>query len=329
VLPLSQGSDALEARRTYRLYGVVTVVPDDLVLRANEVDAEPELTVDVVYEAPLAPWEMAEELYATMPRVGVGVSDFVFSRLPDRDVITIAGTGQVHLLDERMIFYLQEPDHVFLVEIVLLGLAMAFWLERRGSSTLHGSAVSLGGKGVAFVATGGTGKSSLAAYLAANGDPLITEDLLALSWQDGTSFAEPAVAQFRLWPEVAAQYSENWEALPQPHPRFSKRKLLVGEDGVGSLAPKPVPLRRIYVLQRTERPDYEPTVIPLSGGDGLAELLTHSYLPEIAEKFGWQARRLGQLAQLLGVAPVQLLRYRSGTDQLHAVRAAIVEDLNR
>jgi hypothetical protein len=319
----------LEARKAYRLYGVVVGVPHDLVLRANEVDAEPELIVDVVYEAPRAPWQLAEELYSTAPRVGVEVSDFLFSRLPDRDVITIAGTGEVHLLDERMVFYLQEPDHVFLVEIVLLGLAMAFWLERRGSSTLHGSAVSLGGEGVAFVATGGTGKSSLAAFLAANGDPLITEDLLALSWRDGAAFAEPAVAQLRLWPEVAAQYSENWAALLQPHPRFSKRKLLVGQDGIGSLATKPVPLRRIYVLQRTERPDYEPTVIPLSGGDGLAELLTHSYLPEIAEKFGWQARRLGQLAQLLGVTPVQLLRYRSGTDQLPDVRAAIVEDLDR
>lgn len=319
----------MESRRTYRLYGVVIVVPNGMLLRANEVDAEPELAIDVVYEVPPAPWEMAEELYATVPRVGFEASDFLFSRLPDRDVITIAGTGEVHLLDERMIFYLQEPDHAFLVEIVLLGLAMAFWLERRGSSTLHGSAVSLGGESVAFIATGGTGKSSLAAYLTANGDPLITEDLLALSWRNGVSFAEPAVAQLRLWPEVAAQYSENWEALPQPHPRFSKRKLLVGEDGIGSLATKPVPLRRIYVLQRTERPDYEPTVIPLSAGDGLAQLLTHSYLPEIAEKFGWQARRLGQLAQLLGVMPVQLLRYRSGAEQLPDVRAAIVEDLNR
>ena len=319
----------MEARRAYHLYGVVTVVPNGMVLRANEVDAEPELTVDVVYEAPPAPWEMAEERYATAPRVGFEMPDFLFSHLPDRDVIAIAGTGEVHLLDEQMVFYLENPDHYFLVEIVLLGLAMAFWLERRGSSTLHGSAVSLGGDGVAFVAAGGTGKSSLAAFLAANGDPLITEDLLALSWRDGAAFAEPAVAQLRLWPEVAAKYSQNWEALPQPHPRFAKRKLLVGEDGVGSLATTPVPLRRVYVLQRTERPDYEPTVIPLSKGDALAELLTHSYLPEIAEKFGWQARRLGQLAELLGVTSVQILRYRSGTDQLQAVRATIIEDLSR
>lgn len=319
----------MKARRTYRLYGVAVTVPDELVLRANEVDDAPELIVDVVYEAPPASWEMAEELYVTMPRAGFDVSDFLFFRLPDRDVITITGTGEVHLLDQQMVFYLQEPDHAFLVEIVLLGLAMAFWLERRGESTLHGSAVSLGGQGVAFVATGGTGKSSLAAYLAANGDPLITEDLLALSWRDGTPFAEPSVAQFRLWPEVAAQYAEDWESLPQPHPRFSKRKLLVGEDGVGSFATEPVPLRRIYVLQRTERPQYEPTVIPLSAGDGLSELLVHSYLPEIAEKFGWQARRLGQLARLVGVTSVQLLRYRSGTDQLPEVRAAIAEDLNR
>jgi hypothetical protein len=317
----------LEAHRTYRLFGVIMAVPKDLVLRAQEVDDEPELTIEVVHEAPPAAWGMAEEIYTTPPRTGHDQPDFRFLTLPDRDVITIVGTGDVHLLDERMVFHLKTRGHGFLVEIVLLGLAMAFWLERRGAPTLHGSAVSLGGTGVAFVATGGTGKSSLGAYLAANGDPLITEDLLAVSWRDGAPFAEPAVAQLRLWPEVAARYSDDWEALSQPHPRFSKRKLLVGADGIGSLAPEPVPLRRIYVLQRTDRPHYEPTVIPLAAGEGLAELLTHSYLPEIAEKFGWQARRLGQLAQLAGAAPVRLLRFRSGMDQLPHVRAAILDDL--
>jgi hypothetical protein len=313
--------------RLYRLFGVVVAAHDDLVLRATRVDAMPDLAVHVVHDPPPAPWEVAEELYTTAPREGYDGPDFHFFHLPDRDVIRIVGTGDVHLLDRAIIFFLQNRDHRFLVEIVLLGLAMAFWLERRGQSTLHGSAVSINGTGVGFVAVGGMGKSSLAAYLTAQGDALITEDLLAWSWCKGVALAEPAVAQLRLWPEVAAQYVSDWEALAQPHPRFSKRRLLVGPEGIGELASQPTPLQRIYVLQRTQRPSSHPTTIRLAGGDALAELLTHSYLPEIAESFGWAARRLGQLARLIGAAPVSLLRYPSGIDQLSSVRATIVDDL--
>jgi hypothetical protein len=314
--------------RLYRLFGVVVAVHDDLVLRATRVDAPPDLAVHVVHRPPAADWGAAEELYTTPRREGYATPDFRFFRLPDRDVIRIVGTGDVQLLDEAIVFFLQNRDHRFLVEIVLLGLAMAFWLERRGRPTLHGSAVSLDGAGVGFVAVGGMGKSSLAAYLTAHGDPLITEDLLAWSWSDGLPFAEPAVAQLRLWPEVAAQYVSDWERLAQPHPRFSKRKLLVGPDGIGALATQPVPLQRIYVLQRSERPSLRPTVMRLSGGDALAELLTHSYLPEIAESFGWAARRLGQLARLIGAIPVSVLRYPGGSDKFPSVRAAILADLS-
>jgi hypothetical protein len=313
--------------RLYQMFGVVVAAHDGLILRATRVDAMPDLAVHVVHDPPPAPWGTAEELYATPTREGYAEPDFHFFRLIDRYVIRIVGTGDVHVLDEAIVFFLQNRDHRFLVEIVLLGLAMAFWLERRGRSTLHGSAVSLNGAGVGFVAVGGMGKSSLAAYLTAHGDPLITEDLLAWSWSDGVPLAEPAVAQLRLWPEVAAQYVDDWETLAKPHPRFSKRKLPVGPDGIGELASRATPLQRIYVLQRTERPSFRPTVMRLTGGDALAELLTHSYLPEIAESFGWAARRLGQLAHLIGVTPVGALRYPGGTEQLPSVRAAILADL--
>jgi hypothetical protein len=319
---------ALTGRMTYRVFGVNVAVPDGINLRANPVQAEPDVTVHVVEHPPAADWPLAQELYATEPPAGRDEPDFRFYRLPDRDIIRVVGTGDVHLTDAEVLFHLVAPDRRFLIEVILLGLAMAFWLERRGTATLHGSAVRVGGDGVGFVAAGGTGKSSLAAYLTANGDHLVTEDLLALSWNEGTPLVEPAVGQIRLWPEVAARYSSDWRELPRPHPRYSKRLLLIGPDGIGELSAGPVPLRRIYVLQRTDRPGYQPTVVRLGAGDGLAELLRHSYLPEISEAFGWQVRRLSQLVELLGAAPVRLLRYGNGLEQLPAVRAAIVDDLD-
>jgi hypothetical protein len=317
----------LAAPNLYRLYGVVVAVHDVLVLRAKRVDAPPDLAVHVVHDPPSAPWEGANELHTTPRRPGDAEPNFRFFRLPDRDIIKIADTGEVHLLDDAIVFFLRSRDQRFLVEIVLLGLAMAFWLEREGRSTLHGSAVSVGGAGVGFVAAGGMGKSSLAAYLTANGDALITEDLLVWSWNDGVALAEPGVAQLRLWPEVAAQYVPEWESLAQPHPRFSKRKLLVGPGGIGELASRSTPLERIYVLQRTERLSFRPMITRLSGSEAMAELLTNSYLPEIAESFGWGARRLGQLTRLIGRVPVAVLRYPAGSEHLPSVRSAMLDDM--
>jgi hypothetical protein len=312
----------------YRMFGANVAVHDGLTLRANPCgdDAPTDVDVHVVTEAPAAPWEAAEQRYATAPPAGRLDPDFVFLRLPDRDVIRVGASADVHVLDRQLIFHLKNPSSRFLVEIVILGLGMAFWLERRGRATLHGSAIEIDGQGVAFVATGGTGKSSMAAHLTASGDGLVTEDLLSVTWRDGVPVAETGVSQLRLWPEVAAQLVDDWAALEQPHPAFEKRKLLVG-DGIGRFAACGVPLRRIYVLQRTTRPGYPPTVIPISAAEGLSELLVHSYLPEMADHFGWDRGRLPQLARLVAVSPVRVLRYRAGGDQFPLIRATIVDDL--
>lgn len=314
---------------SYRLYGATLRMEHRLRLRAPITQASPDVTVTVVETAPVAAWDGAQERYTTPPRRGAEQPDFRFFQLPDRDVIRIEDTGDVHLLDDTIVFHLREADHAFLIEIVLLGLAMAFWLERRGTAVLHGAACSLEGDAVGFLAPGGTGKSSLATFLTAGGDPLITEDLLRVSWHDGAPFAEPGVGQLRLWPDQAARYASDWEALEQPHPGFAKRKLPVGTDGIGTLAAERVALRGLYILERTDDPSYEPNLIRLPRSDAVAELLTHSYLPQIDEGFGWQSRRFGQLVELCRSVPVTLLRFRSGYDQLPVLRDAIATDLAR
>jgi hypothetical protein len=314
----------------YRMFGAVVALHDGPRLRANPAprDASIDVVVRIVREAPAASWGDAELLYSTEPAGDGAEPDFRFYRLPDRDVIRIGRSTDIHVLEREIHYHLKDATRAYLIEIVLVGLGMAFWLERSGTAVLHGSAIALDRRAVAFVAAGGTGKSSLATHLTMNGDRLVTEDLLRLSWRDGVPFAEPGVAQVRLWPEVAAKVVDDWQRLEQPHPGFSKRKLFIGDGGLGVFAPEPVRLHRIYVLQRTTRPDYPPTVLPLSSADGLAELLTHSYLPQIAERFGWQPRRLPQLARILAASPVAILRYRGGIDQVSDIREAILADFD-
>jgi hypothetical protein len=311
----------------YRLFGEVLETRPFRDIRATLTEDPSTLTYLVVEEPPSADWSSATELYSTPPRASRTDPDFRFFRLSDRDVIRVGVSADFHLLDDQIICHLKQPDREFLIEIVLSGLAFAFWLERRGVPTLHGSAVSIDGAGVGFLAVGGMGKSSLASFLTAGGDPLITEDLLVVRWRDEVPEVQPGLAQLRLWPDQAARFVTDWESLDQPHPGFSKRRLPIGADGIGTFADNPVPLRRLYVLERLVAEEGEASVLPLPGGSSMEALLRNSYLPEMGEKFRWQARRLGQLSELLAAVPVRVLRYPTGVQNLAAARAAIVSDL--
>lgn len=301
--------------------------PLSLLAPAAPADAQPDVTMSITSDDPPTNLEGAVERFATAPLGETGEPGFRFFDLPDRAVIRITGTGDVHVTDDTITLHLTEPSHAYLGGIVLPGMALALWLERRGVTTLHGAAASVDGAGVAFLATRGTGKSSIAAHLALSGDPLLTEDLLVLSQRRGVPHVEPGLAQLRLWPEQAARIVEDWEQLEQPHPGFSKRRLAVGSGGVGDLARWAVPLRRIYVLERSIHADYPLRILPMSGASAILELLVHSYLAEVARGFGWQARRLRSLSELLTNVPVRRLRIPNDRDRLDEVRARICDDL--
>lgn len=318
-----------------RAFGTVTalVPPFDLPTAPTYAGVEAAaVTITVTEQPPEADWTRSHERYATAPVGDDAGSVFRFLELPDRYVVRVGRNADVHVLDDRMDYHLKVPRHRYLAEIVLGGLGFAMWLERRDQLTLHGSATAFDGAGVGFLATKGTGKSSLAAYLTAHDDPLITEDLLVITMGSDAGDAvtvQPGLAQLRLWPEQAAKYVAGWESLDQPHPAFSKRRVPVGGDGLGRLADGPVPLRRLYILQRTDDRSYQPTLVDVSGVEAVRLLLSHSYLSEVGEGFGWQRRRLAQLGRLLAASPVKLLRYPSGDGGLAKVRTAIREDLAR
>jgi hypothetical protein len=66
--------------------------------------------------------------------------------------------------------------------------------QLQGFELLHASAIKLDGAVVAFVASSGTGKSTLAANLAARGAPLVTDDVLAVASSAGVVLAHPGAA---------------------------------------------------------------------------------------------------------------------------------------
>jgi len=69
------------------------------------------------------------------------------------------------------------------IPIIIAGTVSAFVLAMRGRCVLHGSAVEVDGRAIAFVGISGQGKSTMAAMFCAQGASLVTDDVLPLGFE--------------------------------------------------------------------------------------------------------------------------------------------------
>jgi hypothetical protein len=114
-----------------------------------------------------------------------------------------AGSFDVPRHGNSITWYHRDDVLPELVRSIALGSALALRLECKGFLCIHGSAVSLGNKAVAFVGPKHFGKSTLAAALTAAGARLIGDDLLVVS-PGPPALLRPGVASVRLWADMAA-----------------------------------------------------------------------------------------------------------------------------
>ncbi len=237
-------------------------------------------------------------------------------------LLRFAGIGDFFVGEGRVVAVPDPEAAAEIVELRLLGPVLAFVLELRGVVTLHASAVAAGGRGAAFLATHGGGKSSLAAALLQRGASLLTDDLLALEVGDGAVRARAGYPQMRLWPAAAEHFTGSADRWPRVHPSFGKRRVGVGPGGFGAFHAAPAPLAAILL------PDHRPgaaevALEPLAPSEAVMALVAGSYLPRLAPAAGLGERRLGALAELVETVPVLRLRYPRGYAQLDRAAARV------
>lgn len=143
------------------------------------------------------------------------------------------------------------PDSA--VQVDILGRVLAFALHCQGVLSLHASAVSIDGAGVAFLAPKHYGKSTLATALVRSGARLITDDTLAVETATPPRL-RPGIQTLRLWDDTSALYrvGEKSDGSSKAHFR-PEREHLVGCE--------PTNLQAIYLLHPEEpRPGLEAAV---------------------------------------------------------------------
>lgn len=280
-------------------------------------------------------------IWESTGRLSSGAPAAVVHREGDVHHIRYTGVVECALREdaERIECRVLDPERDHLVEIFLLGLVLAYWLELQGRLALHGSGVVAGAGGVAFLGTKGSGKSSLAAASMRAGSPMISDDLLAvtldaresdqpraLAAQDPPVMA-PAYPQMRMWPDVARHFVTDPDRLPPVEPGGRKRRVSLREHWDVPFADAPVPLACIYLPERVEpggRTEIRIESVPTS--EALIELVRESFLVRILQAAGLQGPRLERLGHLVRAVPVRRLVYPSGLDRLPAVVEAVCRD---
>jgi hypothetical protein len=333
-------------RKIYRLYGLNLASDFNFANRLAPGKPPPDLTFECVTVAPRrVDWEHLGPAYAAPPVDSDGESDLLLYALGDCWVLRFAHIADFYLWPDRIICHRRkheyhrrlsqypyatvEKHHHTMTEIYLLGITLSCWLELRDMATLHASAVEVDGRGVAFLSTGGGGKSTSAVAMMHAGFPLLTDDILAIEPSGDEFLGHPGYPQMRMWPDQAEHFLGRYEDLDLVHPVLSKRRVPVGNDGIGSFCGVSCPLETLYLPERRDPADggTEIVITPVPRREAVMMLTGYSFVAPIVAALGLQPHRLRLFSRLTAEIPVRRVVYPSGYDYLPRLREKILDDI--
>lgn len=244
-----------------------------------------------------------------------------FLRFPDRADFIVSADGR----DIECCAPSETPEDT--VRHLLLDQVIPLILSLRSGLVLHASAVRTPRGAVAFLGKSGAGKSTIAASLASQGLPLLTDDCILLEEQDGDLLVIPSYPGLRLWDDMIPPLFGGAPALDRVS-HYNDKKRIGGKDGQLAFSDRPAPLARLYVL---DPPDGQGairtlSIRPFSGRESFIELIRHAFFLDISD-----SRRLRRDFTAVGRAAERLLlrrlSYPRDVRQLPAVRDAILSDV--
>jgi hypothetical protein len=228
--------------------------------------------------------------------------------------------------DGSQILYRPLSDFVMAsFEAYLLGMLMKIVLVRKGIQSLHASAVIINDTAVAFLGSGGFGKSSLAASFVSAGYPLLTDDVLRLEEDRGRMWAYPGPACLKLLPDDARQWlDESCAAVPMD-PGADKWLFPMT---AGLQCQTPVPLAAIYCMAgpKKAREAKRIAIDALKPREALLEIVGGAHKDNFVDR-DRLAQRFDAAELVVKAVPVRRLTYPWSLASLPNMREAILSDV--
>ncbi|RIV89758.1 hypothetical protein D2V17_05695 [Aurantiacibacter xanthus] len=231
------------------------------------------------------------------------------------------------LVDKGTVWVEKYPDvPESYVAFPILGPIMAWMLNWREFFIIHASAIDINGKTVALMGDKLAGKSTTAAAFIRAGYPLVTDDLLAITFDDGgTPVCHPAFPQLKLAEDAAANIRvDGAEALPLVYEGFSKRQ--------HKLAGMRTEAASLDYLVTLDRGGTAPGLFPFDTAAAIAAINRFSYMPRFADA-PWtpadKARHFRACATLADKATVARLQIPDDLGRLHETVELVATALDR
>jgi hypothetical protein len=161
------------------------------------------------------------------------------------------------------------------LRLYLLGSCMGVILLNRRILPLHGSAFVIDGKAYAIVGESGAGKSTLAAYCAGQGYKLLTDDVIAVSFDsaNGHPMVIPSYPQQKLWEESIDGLKLEHQSYEMLYEEQDRTKYAVPLQD--RFVTETIPLAGVFELNKSEHSDI--SLEKLSGITSMPLLFTHTY----------------------------------------------------
>ncbi len=229
------------------------------------------------------------------PTFQVGLDDYL---LDVRKVARYRVRGGSEIVVERAAGSTERDVRLFLFGTVLGALC-----HQRGLLPLHASAIVANGRAIAFSGHSRAGKSTLAAFFADRGYPVLADDICVLGLEGNrhpTAFA--GTRNIKLWQDALLKLGRNPAALQTVRAGLQKYQVPLN----GSAASAASPLDRIYILHEARLPQHQ-GIKRLSGAGAFGAIFNHTYRPHLIAPMGRAQENFARCVALLQRVPVYAL----------------------
>jgi hypothetical protein len=237
---------------------------------------------------------------------------------PERIQLGVPGVGRVLLRAHGAAFFdladgASEDDAAWL----LGGPARQARGLFGGRFALAGAGVTIGGRAVALIGGGASGKSFTAAALARRGHPVLADSALEVDAGGERPMALPTTAAVELWPDVLGPLGLSEDEGEIVRSVLRKRSYRFGAGSAG-------PLHAVVALRRGDHTG-ETTIRRLPGGQALSTVLRHTAMRPLVLPVGVGPQHFAWAAAIAGAASVSIVVSNHFDENVEAVADAVEE----